>query len=422
MDNNILDELEASFGDELALAGDDLGAVETAVADHVRQLGKALLQRLLDRKPHGYQGSSIACGCGGRKRFVGHRLRDVHTLFGWVRVERAYYHCGGCGEGLFPYDQESGLGEEHLSPALARACCLLTVDDSFAETSRKLKELFGEKVSANTVERVAQGVGGEIVRRQDQELRDILQRHEAPPAEVEPERLYVTADGTTVHEKDAWHEAKLGAVYWDHGDGERRTAYVGRFVNSETLGWHLWRRACACGLRQAKEVVFLGDGAAWIRHEQERHFSRATFIIDWYHASEHIWECGKALFGEGSRKTRQWSGQREGWLWEGNTGKLLADLSRQIKTGRGAKRKALAGLLRYVKENEGAMRYEVFRAKGYDIGSGVVEGACKHVVGKRLKQSGMIWSRRGSEAVLALRLTWLNHDWERLWSTKPLAA
>jgi hypothetical protein len=68
------------------------------------------------------------------------------------------------------------------------------------------------------------------------------------------------------------------------------------------------------------------------------------------------------------------------------------------------------------------MRYDVFRSKGYDIGSGSVEGACKYVVGKRLKQSGMIWTRSGSSAVLALRISWLNGDWNKLWTTKPLAA
>ena len=83
---------------------------------------------------------------------------------------------------------------------------------------------------------------------------------------------------------------------------------------------------------------------------------------------------------------------------------------------------AMETLIRYILSNEEQMRYDVFRAKGYDIGSGAVEGACKHVVGKRLKQSGMIWSRTGSSATLALRIAWLNDKWEQLWQTKPLAA
>ena len=89
---------------------------------------------------------------------------------------------------------------------------------------------------------------------------------------------------------------------------------------------------------------------------------------------------------------------------------------------RGRKREELAKLHKYIQDNEQEMRYDVFRDNGYDIGSGAVEGACKHLVGKRLKQSGMIWSRAGSSATLALRVNWLNEIWSKLWSQKPLAA
>ncbi len=77
---------------------------------------------------------------------------------------------------------------------------------------------------------------------------------------------------------------------------------------------------------------------------------------------------------------------------------------------------------KYIKDNEEEMRYDEFRRRGYDIGSIVAEGSCKHVVGKRLKQSGKIWSRPGSSSTLALRISWLNREWDRLWSGKPLAA
>jgi len=100
----------------------------------------------------------------------------------------------------------------------------------------------------------------------------------------------------------------------------------------------------------------------------------------------------------------------------------LRDLDRQRKRYRGVKREAIESLYHYILVNEEQMRYDVFRAKGYDIGSGAAEGACKHAVASRLKQSGMIWSRPGSSAVLALRTTWLNGEWDQLWQTKPLAA
>ena len=422
MDSRILDELEGAFGQELALVGDDLGALETAVQGKLRQLGKGLLQRLLARQVHGYKGSSIPCSCGGAKRFVAHRPEAIHTIFGWIEIRRAYYHCPVCRSTAVPYDQASGLGAQQLSPGLARACCVLAVDDSFEQSSRKVVELLGQEVSANSIERLVHQVGRTILNEQDRHLEEFFRQREFPEAAVEPERLYVAADGTTVHENDGWHEVKMGVIYWENERQERISRFVGRFINSESFGWHLWLEACRCGLCQAQEVVFLGDGAAWIRHERYRHFGRSTFIIDWYHASEHLWDCGQKLFSEGTKATQRWVKLREGWLWEGYTKKLIDDLAEQIKIHRGPKRQALAQLHKYIKANEEEMRYDVFRSRGYDIGSGAVEGSCKHVVGKRLKQSGMIWSRPGSSSTLALRITWLNREWDRLWSGKPLAA
>ena len=114
--------------------------VGTQIAIHIgkthlkgRLLGKGLLQRLASRDTNGYQDSSLRCRCGNAMRFVAHRRRDIHTLFGWIRIKRAYYHCQACGLSVCPYDHASGLGVEPLSPALAKACCLLAIDDSFQQ-------------------------------------------------------------------------------------------------------------------------------------------------------------------------------------------------------------------------------------------------------------------------------------------------
>jgi len=232
----------------------------------------------------------------------------------------------------------------------------------------------------------------------------------------------VAVDGNTAHETDGWHEVKVGSIYWEDERFEKQKRYVGRFDNSKTFGWHVWLEACRCGLRQAKDVVFLRDGASWIRNERRKHFGRSTFIIDWYHACQHIWDCGKVPFGESTEATKKWAKERENWLWNGRTRKLLNDSQKQHEQHTGRKREELAKLHKYIRDNDQEMRYDVFRGKGYDIGSGAVEGACKHVVGKRLKQSGMIWSRAGSSATLALRVTWVNKRWDKLWSQQPLAA
>ena len=418
----IIEQLAESFKEEFDLVRNDLGALEEVARQKMQVLGLGLLQKLIDSQRNGYEGSSLHCACGGSMKFVQHRRRDIHSVFGWIQIRRAYYYCPDCGQSVSPYDESSGLGAAQLSPGLAQACCLLAVDASFEAVSRNIMHLFGQGVSDDTVKAVVHHVGSVAVREQEQALEEFLSTKDIPEAQFTPKRLYIAADGTTVCEQDAWHEVKVGCLYWQDERLKRHTRYVSSFGRSERFGWELWLAACHCGLRQADEVVYLGDGAGWIRTEHGRHFRRAIFIIDWYHACEHIWDCGKALFGEGTAATAQWANTCLDWLWQGRTKRLLDALGLWRKRRRSRKRKALERLISYISTNEEQMRYDVFRAAGYDIGSGVVEAACKNVVGKRLKQSGMRWSRPGSASTLALRTTWLNRDWNELWSRKPLAA
>jgi len=422
MDSTILEPLEAAYAEELALVRADLAQLEQTVGGIVKSLGVGLLQRLVDQGRNGYQGTLLPCSCGGSLRFVGHRPREIHTVFGWITVSRAYYHCSSCRRSVVPYDSASGLGVGSLSPALAKACGVLAVDVSFGETSRKIQALYGEEVSDTTVERLVHQVGSVAIEQQEQERQRFQTQRQIPVAQEQPQRLYVSVDGTTVPEQDGWHEVKTGCIYWDDERFQRHQCYVGRFCTSEEFGWLVWLAACRHGLREALEVVYLGDGAPWVRTEHDRHFHPATFIVDWYHASKHVWDCGKVLFGQAPALAEAWVKVRLSLLWEGQTRTLREDLQEQYRLHRGAKREALADLRRYLSTNEEQMRYDLFRARGYDIGSGAVEGACHYVVGQRLKQAGMIWSRAGSSATLALRICWLNGQWDSFWEQKPLAA
>jgi hypothetical protein len=323
---------------------------------------------------------------------------------------------------VFPYDKTSGLGSYNISAALADACCLVATDDSFQQVSKKIEHLLGQTVCDDTIKSVVHCAGAVALKEQKKIYDNFFEDGRIPPAEHNPRRLYICPDGTTVHEKDGWHETKVGSIYWDDERFCRHQRYVGRFENSEVFGNYLWLQACRHGAREADEIIYIGDGAGWVRTIHEEHFKRAIFIIDWFHASEHIWDCGKILFGQGTEAAKRWVERRQSLLWEGRTRKLLNDLKKQQEKHSNDKREAIEALHRYISVNEEQMRYDVFRAKGYDIGSGAVDGACKHLVGKRLKQSGMIWTRAGSSAVLALRISWLNKEWEYLWSRKPLAA
>jgi len=319
MNEQILSELQTLIEQEVENFATNLEKMESAVKYFMTSLGKELLQRLVDCKPNGYQGSSTVCQCGNTMKFVQHRKRNIHTIFGWITVKRAYYHCTNCGRGFAPYDRDSGLGSEQLSSGLAKACCLLAVDDSFEQVSRKIEALFGQLVCDDTVKEVVHNVGSVVLQQQAQDGESFFFFFQIPSPQANPKRLYVSVDGTTVHEEDAWHEVKIGCIYWEDQQLNRISRYVGRFDSSENFGWHVWFEACRCGFREAKEVIYIGDGAPWIRTEHRRHFGKATFIIDWFHASEYLWDCSKKLFGEGTEATEKWV--KNDWIGFGMAGR-----------------------------------------------------------------------------------------------------
>jgi len=179
--------------------------------------------------------------------------------------------------------------------------------------------------------------------------------------------------------------------------------------------------AASCGVRRADQVVVLADGAPWIWKQAERFVGQAIQILDWYHATEHLWACGNALYGEGRGRAGEWVEQMKTMMWEQGGAALLERL-KQFHRHRGQGREPLEELIGYVQSNVRRMDYPRYRADGLHIGSGPVESACKQLVGARLKQVGMRWTVPGAERVLALRCCWLNGQWDALWKSKPLAA
>jgi len=352
---------------------------------------------------------------------VGHRPKTVLTTVGDVRVGRAYYHCGHCKTGQIPYDRHSGLGRGQLSSRLASLVSLVAAHSSFDQASRMVEELLGIRVDDNTIAETAEQVGRVVLARQEAAVAESRQRRRPPEAQVRPQRLYVSADGALAPTLEGWREVKCGAVYWDDPIEGRQSRYVGRLAGCESFGEQLWYVACRWGLREAPEVVVVGDGSPWIWNQARLHFGRAKQILDWYHASEHIWSCANELYGEGKPAAAAWANRMLKVLYAYG-GRAL--LKRLVRSQRSRKRlsEALLELVGYVGANLERMHYPAYRAEGLDIGSGPVESACKRLVGGRLKGPGMRWTPAGAEAILALRVCWFNGQWQELWESKPLAA
>lgn len=424
MDRNELAEAllgyAATEGVELT---DDVNELERLLRDKALAIAAAAVELRLSRCKPGYVGPTRPCGCGSVQKFVEHRPKTIQTLVGQVSFKRAYYRCRECRASSLPYDERVGLGEGAVSEAMGKAVCLCGVHEPFDAGSRMLHELTGQRVSPAGTHRITQKVGA-VADKRERELAARMQRWDEPPAEVHPDTLYVSVDGVMAHTDGDWHEAKTVTCYWDDAaTGKRQSKTAVRFEDAEHFVPFVWALACRCGLSVAKRVVLIGDGARWIWERIAPAIEPTYQIVDWYHAMEHVWGCGKALHGEGCDETTAWVKGIEALLWDGNVRAIQSQLQSELSRTRSpGKREALQGLTTYLTNQDERLAYDKFRATGLDIGSGPVEAACKSLVAVRAKRPGMQWTQTGAQSTLSLRAAYLSHDWSAFWATHPLAA
>jgi hypothetical protein len=394
----------------------DLATAEQRVREEVPALGARLLAAGLAARGTGKAGPRLPCPCGGQARFEGYRPKAVQTLVGWVALRRAYYRCVGCGTGGAPLDARLGVARDGHSPGVRRLASRFGALLPFAQAARTLAEAAAIHLSPSTVRGVTEGVGA----RREQEVTAAVAaawRDGLPPTtEPAPARLYVAMDGVRVLGTNGeGKEAKVGVVVPERrtGGGELRRAaasYAAGFAPAEAFGARLALEAHRRGLEVAAEVVVLGDGAEWIWRLAAEHFPAATCIVDWFHASERIWDLGRALYGDGTAKTARWVERQLARLAKGQVAALVRAWRRLRCAGAAAA--VRDEQVTYFANQASRMAYDRYRARGLDIGSGIVESACKQLIAAREKGPGMRWSTRGAEAVAQVRVLLFNGAWD----------
>ena len=354
----------------------------------------------------GYIGPKVWCSCGGTAGFKNYYGKHQVTLSGELEIKRAYYYCKSCGSGFCPLDETLELDSMSTSVGVRTKLGRLASWLPFEEVAVELRELLGIHVSKNTVERVAEAMG-ERVKEERRAWEGAVFSGQAETPAKGPSRLYIGIDGTSVMMRGGGsHEVKTGVIYeTEERDGKvliRDPEYLATLERVEGFGEQVYSAAFGRGVEAAGEVVALGDGAAWIWKSFAHHYPGAVEILDFFHASEHLNEVARAWHGEGTEKARLWVEARETDLLSDCVETVIRSIQSwrpEDDEGREVRRKNLL----YFTNNKGRMRYATFKDQGYHIGSGLVESACKAVVGQRLKQSGMRWSEAGAESVLNLR-------------------
>jgi hypothetical protein len=398
-----------------------LAEVEHHVVRLLKELGASLIAGLCSLAATPAPSPSIACSCGHQATYQRERKAQVTTLLGPITLWRSYYLCPNCGVGQHPLDTHLQFCAGSRSLALDELLALLgATQDSFAEAAQVLERLTLVHISPNSVRDATEQLGTLLLEQQVHPLaQPAVGAGESTTASAKSSPLYITMDGVLAHlHERGWSEIKVGCCYHTHTRVDRlrperldirahSASYLTTLAEAQTFGWQLWQEALRRGLLAAEQVVVLGDGAHWIWNIAEKHFPRATQILDWYHASEYIWNAASAIWGEANAERCEWVHTQLDKLWESQVCEVLRELERWRSYG-----EAVEAALSYYSEHQTRMDYASYRARGLQIGSGSVESACKQLVSTRLKQAGMIWEAAGAEAVATVR-AWLKSErWE----------
>jgi hypothetical protein len=349
-----------------------------------------------------------------------------------------------------PAREAWGLGRnQSITPQLQERLAATALDTPSYEAAARVCRLWGSPIADDST--IARQVGE--AGQQARELQDRQEREARIPAcreqlIAQTRRELAGRDFSLVIMMDGWMVRHRGEQWGLKPSGlkaervawrEQKTAIVvrtsecartagGRAVTLDKhvvahcgewdgLAGKVHAEALRCGLMQAREVFVVADGGVWIWSIKRERFAHATGVLDFYHASQHLWSCARALFGEQGEGARRWVEPLLHQLRHGGEAGVLETLEDLRELLRGLDEQAHEVIEReaaYFGSHADNLHYAAVAERGCPVGSGQMESTCSQLQ-TRLKRTGQFWSHPGKENLLALELARRNGDWEALW-------
>jgi hypothetical protein len=337
------------------------------------------------------------------------------------------------GKGFFPLDEELEVLPGVLTPRGHECLVRLSSWMPFAKAAEMLDDFMGIRVSRSMSQRYTEAAGAAYEQIQVEEVERI--EKEMPVAEKGADKIQISADGAMVpllH--GVWAEVRtlvIGEVQpamAEQGEKVVRTrnlSYFSRKVSAQKFQRLALVEMHRRGVEHAKEVAAIMDGADWEQGFTDFHCPKATRILDFPHAAEHVNEIGEFLNGEHTPESQAWLKDRLHKLKHEGPDELLLEF--RALQQRHPDSKAISGNLAYLEKRKLQMQYPRFQAQGWPIGSGIVESGNKLVVEARLKGAGMHcrlapacsrherWAERHVNPMLALRNIICSDRWKEEW-------
>lgn len=422
--------------------------IERGLFKQILKLGLQLMQLFFILRAEQSSREPIEQGAGSLP-YHSDKRRRYYSVFGRVLVWRPYFYQQGEAS-QSPLDAELSLGDDIYSDMLREMAEHLGVYVTYLKDSDLWQQFFGLKLSTRAI--------------QDQVISDAADveryyEHKSGPAvETEAEILVLQADGKGVpmvvetvnkpkrrlgkgQKRGRKKEAIVTSVYTIAAKRRTPQHVLNSFFNPEAIktvkdgksppkpqNKQVWatlagkdvalaRLANSVISRQGKHIqhqVALCDGCPALQSRIQQQFPEFTLILDFVHANEYLWKVANSLFGENDPQRDLWVAEQTLQMLGGHTDQVIVDLRTLLQTEalNASQRQIITKTANYFQRNLPYLDYQTYLQQGFPIASGVIEGACRHLVKDRFELSGMRWTYQGAESLLHLRAVAENGDWE----------
>ena len=322
--------------------------------------------------------------------------------------------------------------QQRTSPGLEDKVLFTATATGTYEQAAAVAGKWGSPMDDSTVHELVQRMGARAEAQTQARLKTVPP--EISPARAPSDLVVAMLDGwmarfrgpgwgeeKTDEPRVAWHELKMG-VFYRHEQASVNASGRGLLAEKVIVSWQgaaaalgerLHHEALRRGLGRAQAVEAVGDGAPWIWNRVAGRWAHATQVLDFYHASEHLWELGRALHPKAEPKVKPWVEARRHRLRHGQEQKVLKEIA-GLKTGRSAAGKIVRREQNYFASQAGRMAYETVAERGWPIGSGAVESAGRQAQ-CRYKRAGQFWTAKGLRHLQALEAARAHGHWDQLW-------
>jgi hypothetical protein len=416
--SSILSAVRAGVTNQLAgiakrpFDGASIHIVEKQFIETIGQSGSRGLNQLFSRNDEQRKTVIVNGQKHYRKYFATGRYL---TLLGEISLKRGIYQSNLATRSICPLELKLGFINDYVSFAAAEYICYSMASMTLSEFVKHCKKWTLMKPSEGTVKRVLEYVGHFL---ETSNFLDAIRCEETVPSEAVT--LAMSIDSTSVNiRREGWRHATAATVSTYDAQGNRLdTIYIGRMPEtSKRQAKRLLEKEVAARIAKQnyKYIVCIADGARDLWRYFQRKYPDAIHVVDFFHVCEHLSNLSNLLFDDPSQ-AKAWYKKYRTILKEDPKGAAKMIRAARYRRSLIKEHRDIESEIKYLQHNRKRMNYFKLRQKKLPIGSGVVEAACKNLIGARMKKSGMRWSIDGGQTVLSLRSIILSNRWEKFWA------